>query len=248
MESFTYSNYVNMLNVLKKDYKYTSFSKAKYGVESKSHKAIIRHDIDLSLEKALEMAKIEAENDLSAVYFFFLRSPFYNLFSHEGERIIREIINLQHHIGLHFDYSTFMSISPAEVNYFIHKEIRFMEEFFQVKLDGVSFHRPFSIDFFNRLELGTYPHAYESLFTKHFTYYSDSRGLWRYGHPLQSEAYSEKKNLQLLIHPIWWNEEATAPVECLRQLQKDTSTNRDLNLHKELKGFWDANPDLKLNV
>lgn len=246
MKDFTFKNYAKMLNLLQEDYEVTNFSKVKFASSFKERQLIIRHDIDVSLEKALEMAKVEHENGISAVYFFFLRSPFYNLFSHKGTEIIHEIINLQHHIGLHFDYSTFMKISPAEVNYFIHKEIKFIEELFSVKLDGVSFHRPFSLEFFNKLELGTYPHAYEKLFTERFAYYSDSRGLWRYGHPLESDAYKQRKNLQLLIHPIWWNPELKSPLECLRWLHNDIQKSCEQSIYKELRGFWNANENLKL--
>ena len=35
-------------------------------------------------------------------------------------------------------------------------------------------------------------------------YCSDSRGLWRYGHPLNHEAVEKRRSLQLLTHPIWW--------------------------------------------
>lgn len=246
MKDFTLNNYAKMLNVLQEEYEVTNFSKVKFAPVIKEKQLIVRHDIDVSLEKALEMAKVEAENGISAVYFFFLRSPFYNLLSHKSTEIIHEIISLQHQIGLHFDYSTFMSISPAEVNYFIHKEIKLIEELFSVKLDGVSFHRPFSLEFFNKLELGTYPHAYESLFTEHFAYYSDSRGLWRYGHPMETEDYKQRKNLQLLIHPIWWHEELKSPVECLRWLHNDTHNACEQAIYKELEGFWNTNPNLKL--
>ena len=48
-------------------------------------------------------------------------------------------------------------------------------------------------------------------------YISDSTGRWRYGHPLESEAFHARKPIQLLTHPVWWvqaGETATQKLEC----------------------------------
>lgn len=244
-KDFTFSAYTSLLNELKKDYEFTSFSRVKYSHQSLHSKVILRHDIDLSLEKAVEMAEQEAEMDIPAVYFLFLRSPFYNLFSHKGEKLVKRIIELNHYIGLHFDYSPFMNITPAEVTYHILKQVDFMEKFYSIKLDSVSFHRPFDIDFFQKLELGIYPHAYEKVFLKDFKYISDSRGLWRYGHPFDQEAFKNKLPLQILIHPIWWKKDdhEMEAYDKLREWKNFYDENFYENAYNELKGFWDANPD-----
>lgn len=242
MSNLNYRALREIIHSLKnREYEFTSFSKIKFSQDANlKNKVIIRHDIDLSLEKAVEMAEIEHELGISTVYFLFMRSPFYNLFSHKGEKLVRRLIELQHYIGLHFDYSGFSTLSPSTVTYNILEEIHFMEKLFQIKLDSVSFHRPFSLDFFEKLELGNYPHAYEYMFVKKFNYYSDSRGLWRYGNPLESEAYKNNEPLQILIHPVWWSANKLTPIESLKHWKKNVFQNFNESTYAELKAFWDS--------
>jgi hypothetical protein len=46
---------------------------------------ILRHDVDLSLEAAVEMAAVEAELEVGSTWFLMTRSVFYNLDSSHGE-------------------------------------------------------------------------------------------------------------------------------------------------------------------
>ena len=48
-------------------------------------------------------------------------------------------------------------------------------------------------------------HSYQDTFTtKDIFYFSDGRGLFRFGNPLESEAFENRRSIHLLIHPIWW--------------------------------------------
>jgi hypothetical protein len=239
MKDLTYNNYRQLISSLKEDYTFTCFSKIKYSNEVVKRKVLLRHDIDLSLEKALEMAEIEHEMGVSAVYFLFLRSPFYNIFSGKEEKIIRKIIKLQHYIGLHFDFAKYDDLTISQMSYQIKQEIDFLQDFYQIKLDSVSFHRPLSLDFFNRLELSHYPHSYEPVFVNNFKYLSDSRATWRFGHPLESEEYERKENMHILVHPIWWNEQNVKDTDCLENFKNIYKEKFDQNLYTELKSFWD---------
>lgn len=64
---------------------------------------IIRHDIDFSLEKALEIAQLEYNMGVKSTYFVLISSPFYNLYSDANSVIIKSILGYGHKIGLHFD-------------------------------------------------------------------------------------------------------------------------------------------------
>ncbi len=237
---FTYDSYRNLLLKLKENYSFTSFSKTKFSNEKPQKKVLLRHDIDLSLDKALSMAEIESDLGISAVYFLFLRSPFYNIFSGDEERIIRKIIEMQHYIGLHFDFAKYGNLTISELSYQIMKEIDFLQDFYRVKIDAVSFHRPIGLDILSKLELSNYPHTYEPYFLNNFKYLSDSRGLWRYGHPLDSKDFSDNKNLHLLVHPIWWNQDVTVDVECIDQFKANYTKVFEDNIYIELKSFWDS--------
>ena len=58
--SFTYKNYIKVLKKAKKNgFRFSKFSK---NFDKKSKVILLRHDIDLSLEKALKMAEMFNEN------------------------------------------------------------------------------------------------------------------------------------------------------------------------------------------
>ncbi len=250
MKEFTYNNYRTLVNTLKKDYSFTCFSKVKFSNEPIEKKVLLRHDVDVSLERALEMAEIEYELGVPAIYFLYLRSPFYNIFSGNEEKIIRRIIKLQHYIGLHFDFAKYENLAISEMSYQIKREVDFMQDFYSIKLDSVSFHRPLSQEFFQRLELSNYPHTHEPVFVNNFKYLADSRAEWRYGYPLDCKEYNEKKNLHVLIHPIWWNNEPVSDLKCIENFSDAKNEMFKSNLYSELKGFWDGknlNPNNKNN-
>jgi hypothetical protein len=237
---FTYNNYQKLLNTLLRDYEFISFSRAKYNPDTNKKNILLRHDIDQSLEKAKIMSDIEASVGITATYFLFLKSPFYNIFSYEEEKYIQNIIENNHHIGLHFDYSNYEIKTVSQLSFQIKKEADFIQNYFGIKVDAVSFHRPFDIDFFSKLELSIYPHAYESIFLEKYKYFSDSRGQWRFGDPLESTEYKQGKNLHILIHPIWWNENEILPEQSIGNFRESYTFKLEKFLKSELKGFWEG--------
>ena len=62
---------------------------------------ILRHDVDLSLEAALVMAELEAEEGAWSTWFLMTRSVFYNLASAEGARAIARLRELGHRVAHH---------------------------------------------------------------------------------------------------------------------------------------------------
>ena len=51
----------------------------------------LRHDVDLSLDAALVLAELEAEEGAGATYFLMTRSVFYNLASAPGEAAVERL-------------------------------------------------------------------------------------------------------------------------------------------------------------
>ena len=53
----------------------------------------LRHDVDISLKKALEMAEVEATRKLHSTYYILLSSPYYNALSPENlEKISKDAV------------------------------------------------------------------------------------------------------------------------------------------------------------
>jgi hypothetical protein len=62
---------------------------------------LLRHDVDLSLDAALQVAELESEVGAAATYFLMTRSDFYNLDSPSGAAALERLRALGHRVGLH---------------------------------------------------------------------------------------------------------------------------------------------------
>ena len=204
--TFSYSRYENFLVDLKeKGYQFTSFTEPLENLKN-NPSILLRHDIDFTLEKALEMAKVEKAQNISSTFFIMLSSVFYNVFTSESRELLKEILNLGHNLGLHFDCATYPDITnKKELKVKVALEVMALEGLTGRKVEIVSFHRPNELVLTGDPEI-TYPleHTYMNKFTKEIEYCSDSRGMWKYGAPWERDSYKNNKSMHILIHPIWW--------------------------------------------
>jgi hypothetical protein len=173
---------------------------------------ILRHDLDMSIEAALPIAASEAEAGVKATYFVLLRSEMYNVQSPASARALTTISEQGHAIGLHLDASLYADDDDA-LQRAAEAECAVLEQIVARPVATISFHRPAS-----RLKgyagrLAGRRHAYEPRFFTDMGYCSDSRGAWHHGHPLDHGAVAEGRALQLLTHPIWWQDGAGSTVQ-----------------------------------
>lgn len=214
-ENFTYRYYKNFIHLMRDAYRLTTFQESRSIIgKEESPLVILRHDIDLELEAALTMALLERELGISSTYFFMVSCPLYNLFSCIGSEQVKKILDVGHHFGLHFDCAVYQDISVNNIDHYVSRECQLLEGFFGRPIEAVSFHRPGSLEL-SGVTLAKLPNAYEMVFREKFEYFSDSRGKWARGNPLESREFLARKNLHILTHPIWWNAEPKTPSECL---------------------------------
>ena len=137
-----------------------------------------------------------------------LRTEHYNLFSQPETFYVNEILKLGHEIGIHFDNAVYdENASIEELNRLCHKEVSMLENWFDTKITTISYHRP------NKLVLEGDPaltsplvHTYMNIFRDKIKYFADSRGLWRYGNPLDSPEFHNGTPLHICVHPVWWSD------------------------------------------
>ncbi|MFC1848306.1 hypothetical protein ACFLXV_03235 [Chloroflexota bacterium] len=219
-ERFTYRYYEEFLHEFRQYYQFTTFAEAKRIVgEVDDPLLIMRHDIDMDLEAASHMAAIENSLGIKTTYFFMVRCSLYNIFSRIGAEQVRQMLDYGHHFGLHFDCANYDHISSDNLDYYVSQECHLLEDFFGQSIEAVDFHRP-SKEVQSGVQLRTVPNCYEESFRNLFEYFSDSRGIWRFGNPLESEAFFKRTHLHVCIHPIWWSEEPKDPIDCLVELVK----------------------------
>ena len=180
---------------MKKDYEFLFFKE----LSDARKQLVLRHDVDFDTSFALETARIEARMGIKSTYFFLLRSNLYNILSPNDFENVQEIRQLGHQISVHFDPTIYEDFHQG-----LQQEVAIFEACFKEKVDIISFHRPNT--FFQGYDAPVMgiEHTYQSKYFRDIKYFSDSTGIWRFGHPADSMEYAQGKTLHVLIHPIWW--------------------------------------------
>jgi hypothetical protein len=142
----------------------------------------LRHDVDLSLDAALQLARLEHERGATATYFLMTESVFYNLASFEGRDAIAELRDLGHAVGLHA----------------VHPNATRDDRFDPV----LAWHNPDPEYVFDPIE-GVVNVMQPPWFTQG-KYRSDSNAHWREGCPHEELRAGSFEWLQLLTHPEIW--------------------------------------------
>lgn len=181
---FTLEHYRDLLRAAKTGgYRWAGFDRP-----PESGVVLLRHDVDLSLEAALAVAEVEAEEEAWSTWFMMTRSVFYNLASSEGDRALGRLRELGHRIAHHAVYP-------------------------HVDLDGrfdpiVAWHNP-EANYMHTPVDGAV-NVMGPPFFEPDHYRSDSNQRWREGCPHDALERGEFEWLQLLTHPeIWAFEGAT---------------------------------------
>ena len=175
---FDLRHYVELLDAIEAGgYRYASFDR-----EPEPGTVLLRHDVDLSLDAALRLARLERERGATATYFLMTESVFYNLSSEHGREVLRELRDLGHAVGLHAVYPRASHDDRFDAVLAWHNP------------DPAYVHEPVS-GFVNVMQ--------PPWFTKG-RYRSDSNQHWREGCPHAELARGDFGWLQLLVHPEIW--------------------------------------------
>ncbi len=206
---FTLKNYGKMLCIAKQNYEFSTYSSIPWGKRF----ILWRHDCDFSLNRARELASIEAAEGVKTTYFLNLHSEFYNLFEKSQHSLVTDIISMGHDVGLHFQTNFYKSfVNEAELENSLSSEITTLQQLFGVKPSAFSFHNPTQKDLkFNREVYGGLINCYSKRFTNEVGYYSDSNGYWRFKKLADVLSDAEDHCLQVLTHPGWWQKQVMPP-------------------------------------
>lgn len=211
---FTHEAYDNLLAESVANYAFLNYDLNK--IYNESNYIILRHDIDMSVHEAFNLAKIEAKHNIKATYFVLLHSDFYNLFEKEITELVTKILALGHNLGLHFDSHYYNISKEEELESYLEFEKGILEKIFDTKIEVFSFHN--TNDFVLGCKQEKYAgmvNTYSSFFQdkSKIAYCSDSFGYWRFERLediLRAKKYSK---IQILTHPEWWTKEVLPPKE-----------------------------------
>jgi len=166
---------------------------------------LLRHDVDLSLEAAIELARLEAELGVGATYFLMTESVFYNLDSAVGRDALAALRDLGHRVGLH---AVWQRADVADDRFDAVLAWHNPDpEYMRKPVDGVV----------NVMQDGFFAPA---------TYRSDSNQHWRSGCPHDDLAAGAFPWLQLLTHPEIWVYPGTRMGETMRAMLEEEKERR----------------------
>ena len=168
-------------------------------MQKDKHKVFIRHDVDVSLRMAYQLALTEKEVAVKSVFFVMVNSPFYNIQEKEQNELLRKIHDRGFQIGLHANVQKDSHTDEIEALVQVQRQILEISLGFPITL--MSFHHPSaqerSLDFKDRSLFNVYRLSeFGILYLSDSNMKLDIRAL--------HAAVKQGKNMQILIHPVWW--------------------------------------------
>jgi hypothetical protein len=193
---FTYDNLRNYFRFLKEIGRVTSFSNMNLG------SIVLRHDVDLDLQPAYQLALLEEEEEIKSTFFVRVTSQTYNIFSQKSRVILHKMYSLGFEIGLHFDPSIYPP-SDWAIKVDFEKKILGSAMYGDYQVKSISLHNPSLC--LSRPITGKLIDAYDSAVWSDTNYISDSCMQFRGKDP-----YAFVKNasmpIQILLHPFHYAE------------------------------------------
>jgi len=241
--NFTYKSYEELLSLIR-DNNYEICSYETY--QRSDCCAILRHDVDLSLEKSLLFAELEYKNNVQATYFILLSSGFYNIFDKKAYEMIKSISDMGHDIGLHFDEARYPITNKEELIKHVEKEIFFMSEALEMEIKTVSMHRPSKLILDGDIGFDRVINSYSHVFFNEFKYLSDSGMCWREEvlGIIRSNTYDR---LHILTHPIWYSETEASKKERLYRFMRAQNRKTYNNMKDNISNLEEVLPIIDLS-
>lgn len=207
---FTTSEYEALLCLAKQRYAFVRYQEP----EKPERYVLWRHDVDYSLNRALQLAELEHKHGVISTYFVNPHCEFYNILEKEQAEIIHRIRALGHDIGLHFDAAFHDIQLESELDDRIRMESDFLQNWFKIRPLAFSFHNPTSFLLScEKNQYGGLINTYSKFFKQSVQYCSDSNGYWRFRRLRDVLEMENVPRLQILTHPAWWQAESMTPRE-----------------------------------
>lgn len=167
----------------------------------------LRHDIKISLNRALPLAEIEHEYDLPTTYMVRADSPLYSLNERNARVHLLELLQMGHEVGLHFDLTSAEQQSKSFLRIIeirVHTACERLEQIICRPIRSISFQRPIPLLFGGSLKIDGRVNA-DAQELRHWCI-ADTGGSWQEGEPMARITHPQGNILQIILHPIWWGD------------------------------------------
>lgn len=226
-DDFSYDHYDEILTHLRSSHKPITFNEAFYlgdKILDIGSYVLLRHDVEESTYRALEIAELDHKNNFKSTFFLLLTGK-YNCFSEKDSENIRKILGLNHEIALHYDVSKLNNSDSIDSQ--IKQQAKMLEVFFNVEIKSISPHMPMRNG--GVLKVQGFLNAYDDLYFKKSLYISDSSQKWRKG--AYENLMMHKGGIQLLLHDNTWSKDslsiqAISLLENIERMQHDIENSK----------------------
>lgn len=222
IKEFSYSTYAEIMKCLIDSGKYCSF----YEAQNKDRFAIMRHDVEFSIERAYQLARFEQSSNFQSTFCFQVSNNSYNPFSKKNLEMIKTIKKLGHDVGLHFHLNGLTDLDQIKQEILKEAELLSMKVGFDIDL--FSIHRPTKDALRANIRIDGLINTYDSTFFSfvediisepvEIKYLSDARHRWNYGLYPDSKTINSHEKVQVLTHPYSWTPLGHGNLENFRSL------------------------------
>ena len=187
-----------------------------------------RHDVDISLKKAVEMAEFESKNGIKSTYYILLSSPYYNALEAENLQRIRTLRELGMGIGLHYDNSIKVQDANQCCSEIIIQLGMLQHHIGELEEKSVTFHKPLrGVDINGEtVNLLNLSNIYSPNFDRRFKYISDSGHNWREN---PYDIINTNDMVHINTHPEWYNNEEMDMEDCIYSLGIEFECDKEVN-------------------
>jgi hypothetical protein len=171
---------------------------------------IVRHDVDLSLERAVAVGEVEQDAGVRATFLVMVDSPLYDLDAPGARAALAALREQGHDVGLHMDLGPRgerAGLRIADVTPEVEACRDRLAAVLGAEVRSISFHRPADplvAALAPVSEVCGMVNAYAAPLMR--CYLADSAGAWRHGDPRPLLREPPCDTVQLLVHPFWWGE------------------------------------------
>lgn len=203
----------------------------------------LRHDIKVSLKRAVSLAEIEHEYALPATYLVRVDSPLYSLNERTTRIQLLELLQLGHEVGVHFDLTNDTHPNRPFLALFVQQLRATCARLEQIICRPV---RTFSL-------YHSVPQFFGGPLLVNERVNADARelrawlltereGTWQGDDPLKALVQPRGRVLQISLHPLWWGHKHLHAPERLQEffelVTRDSSAREaalfDINLAKAI--------------
>lgn len=203
-QQFSLDNYRRILSrALELEFVFQTF--ADYLEHPRKKVILLRHDVDVSLKYAMQLAEIEYRLGVTSTFFVRLYSDFYNPLKGADIGRLLELAEMEFEVGLHQELCKFTDHKPEALKRLTREKL-LLETLLGRPLWGVSTHLPkrntipLTPEFL--AETGFKYRPGGELFNKDAIFISDSNNRWKTFS--FEEALERSDKILANIHPVWW--------------------------------------------